>query len=142
MTESIRARGPWQLAFERLRGDRWAIVAAAGIAFIIVVALFAPWIAAAVDHSPEAQFRETGLSPSGIPVGPGREFLFGTDGLGRDVLVRIAYGARVSLVVGVVASGLAVAVLESIRCLNQRLFATCFLMVSVSLRSGCRTCAP
>jgi len=110
MTESIRARGPWQLAFERLRGDRWAIVAAAGIAFIIVVALFAPWIAAAVDHSPEAQFRETGLSPSGIPVGPGREFLFGTDGLGRDVLVRIAYGARVSLVVGMVASGLAVAV--------------------------------
>ena len=41
-----------------------------------------PWIAAAVDHSPEAQFRETGLSPSGIPVGPSRAFLFGTDGLG------------------------------------------------------------
>jgi peptide/nickel transport system permease protein len=72
--------------------------------------LFAPWISAAVEHSPEAQFRETGLSPSGIPVSPNREFLFGTDGLGRDVLVRIAYGARVSLLVGVLASGLAVVV--------------------------------
>jgi peptide/nickel transport system permease protein len=110
MSESIRARGPWKLAFERIRKDRWAIVAAACIGFIILVALFAPWIAAAVEHSPEAQFRETGLSPSGIPVGPNREFPFGTDGLGRDVLVRIAFGARVSLLVGVLASGLAVGV--------------------------------
>jgi peptide/nickel transport system permease protein len=110
MTGSIRARGPWKLAFERIRNDRWAIAATACIAFMIFVALFAPWIAGAVEHSPEAQFRETGLSPSGIPVGPNREFLFGTDGLGRDVLVRIAYGARVSLLVGVLASGLAVAV--------------------------------
>jgi peptide/nickel transport system permease protein len=110
VNESIRARGPWQLAFERLSRDRWATVATAGIAFTILVALFAPWIAATLEHSPEAQFRETGLSPSGIPVAPNREFLFGTDGLGRDILVRIAYGARVSLLVGVLASGLAVAV--------------------------------
>jgi peptide/nickel transport system permease protein len=109
MSETIRARGPWELAFERLVRDRWAIAAAAGIACIILVAVFAPLIAGALDHAPEAQFRENGLSPSGIPVGPSREFLFGTDGLGRDVLVRIAYGARVSLIVGVFASGLAVA---------------------------------
>jgi peptide/nickel transport system permease protein len=49
-----------------------------------------------------------GLSPSGIPIGPNRSFLLGTDNLGRDVLVRIAYGTRVSLLVGVVASALAV----------------------------------
>jgi peptide/nickel transport system permease protein len=110
VSEAIRARSPWKLAFERLHKDRWAIVATAGIAFTILVALFAPWIASALEHSPEAQFRETGLSPSGIPVAPNREFLFGTDGLGRDILVRIAYGARVSLLVGVLASGLAVAV--------------------------------
>ena len=110
MKESIRARGPWKLAFERLRGDRWAIAATAGIVFIVLVAVLAPWIAAALGHSPESQFRETGLSPSGIPVGPNGEFPFGTDGLGRDVLVRIAYGARVSLLVGVLASGLAVGV--------------------------------
>lgn len=110
MKSEIRGRGPWQLAFERLRRDRWAIAATAGIAGMVLLAVFAPVIASAVEHSPQAQFRETGLSPSGIPVSPSREFLFGTDGLGRDVLVRIAYGARVSLLVGILASSLAVCV--------------------------------
>jgi peptide/nickel transport system permease protein len=63
-----------------------------------------------VGHGPNEQFRTTGLSPEGIPVGPGSTFLFGTDDLGRDVLVRVLYGARISLLVGVVASGLAVVV--------------------------------
>ena len=40
----------------------------------------------------------------GIPVGPGADFWLGSDQLGRDVLVRLAYGARVSLLVGVLAS--------------------------------------
>lgn len=104
----IRARGPWQLAFERLRHDRAAIASAVTILFALVVALAAPLIAQLTGHSPIEQFTETGLSPSGIPVGPGAEFWLGTDGLGRDVLVRIAYGTRVSLLVGVLASALAV----------------------------------
>ena len=105
---SIRGRGPWELAFERLRHDRAAIASAITILFFVVVALAAPLIAMLAGHSPIEQFTETGLSPSGIPVGPGREFWLGTDGLGRDVLVRIAYGTRVSLLVGVLASALAV----------------------------------
>jgi ABC-type dipeptide/oligopeptide/nickel transport system permease subunit len=40
----------------------------------------------------------------GLPVAPNAEFLFGTDHLGRDVLVRLAYGAQVSLTVGVLAA--------------------------------------
>jgi peptide/nickel transport system permease protein len=104
----IRGRGPWELAFERLRHDRAAIASAITILFFVVVALAAPLIAMLAGHSPIEQFTETGLSPSGIPVGPGREFWLGTDGLGRDVLVRIAYGTRVSLLVGVLASALAV----------------------------------
>jgi peptide/nickel transport system permease protein len=74
---------------------------------IIVLAIVAPWVADITGHSPIEQFRETGLSPAGIPVGPGNEFWFGTDQLGRDVLVRLAYGARVSLLVDVLASLLA-----------------------------------
>jgi peptide/nickel transport system permease protein len=105
---SIRGRGPWELAFERLRHDRAAIASAITILFFVVVALAAPLIAMLTGHSAIEQFTETGLSPSGIPVGPGREFWLGTDGLGRDVLVRIAYGTRVSLLVGVLASALAV----------------------------------
>lgn len=110
MSGEIRGRGPWRLAFDRLRHDRWAIAAALCIVCVILLAIFAPLIAGLAHHSPEAQFREEGLSASGIPVGPNRTFLFGTDGLGRDVLVRIVYGARVSLLVGVLASSLAVLV--------------------------------
>src|SRR2546426_6336415 len=107
---SIRGRGPWELAFERLRQDRAAIWATIGIAAIVSLAVFAPVMARIVGHSAEAQFRQTGLSPSGIPVGPNRTFLLGTDGLGRDVLVRIAYGTRVSLLVAVSSSALALVV--------------------------------
>src|SRR3989304_2679079 len=108
--KEIRGRGPWELAFERLRRDRAAIAALVMIGMICLIAVFAPVVAAIVGHAPEAQYRETGLSPSGIPVGPNRTFLFGTDGLGRDILVRVAYGARISLLVGVVSSALAVMV--------------------------------
>jgi len=104
----IRGRGPWELAFERLRQDRAAIASAVTILLAVVVALAAPLVAHLTGHSPIEQFSETGLSPSGIPVGPGREFWLGTDGLGRDLLVRIAYGTRISLLVGVLASALAV----------------------------------
>jgi peptide/nickel transport system permease protein len=80
------------------------------IGVIVLLALCAPLIAHLVGHGPNEQFRTTGLTPEGIPVAPGSTFLFGTDDLGRDVLVRVIYGARISLLVGVVASGLAVVV--------------------------------
>jgi len=54
------------------------------------------------------QYRTTGLTPEGLPRPPGGEFWFGTDNLGRDVLVRIAYGARISLVVSLVSTVLTV----------------------------------
>ena len=72
--------------------------------------MLAPLIARLVGHGPDDQFLDIGLTPEGLPRGPSRTFLLGTDGLGRDVLVRVAYGARVSLLVGVVASALAVLV--------------------------------
>ncbi len=44
----------------------------------------------------------------GLPRGPNAQFWFGADGSGRDLFVRTMYGARTSLIVGVVASGIAV----------------------------------
>ncbi|MCF8565387.1 ABC transporter permease [Alicyclobacillus tolerans] len=70
------------------------------IALLILVAVFAPVIA---THNPIHQF-SNGLNPDGTPVAPSRKFIFGTDGLGRDVFSRVVYGARVSLIVGVVAT--------------------------------------
>ena len=54
--------------------------------------------------TPIEQYRDTGLTEMGLPVAPNGEFVFGNDQLGRDVLVRLAYGASVSLTVGVLAS--------------------------------------
>ncbi len=105
---SIRSRSPWELTLERLRSDRAALMSAAVLLAVVLVAAIAPLIARAVGHGPGEQFLDTGLSETGIPVAPNRTFLLGTDSLGRDVLVRIAFGARISLVVGFLASALAV----------------------------------
>jgi peptide/nickel transport system permease protein len=106
----IEGRSPWRLAFDRLRHDRVAIASAVVIVLVALMAIFAPVVSAIVGHGPDTQYRTTGLSPAGIPVGPNSTFLLGTDELGRDVLVRIFYGARVSLLAGVGASVIAVAI--------------------------------
>jgi peptide/nickel transport system permease protein len=108
--KEIQGRSPWQLAWARLRHDRVAIASAIVILLITLVAIFAPVIARLVGHGPGDQYPFTGLTPYGLPVGPNRTFLLGTDDLGRDVLVRVAYGSRISLIAGLVASGLAVTV--------------------------------
>jgi ABC-type dipeptide/oligopeptide/nickel transport system permease subunit len=102
--EKIQGRSTWQLAWVRLRRDRAAVISAAVIVVIILVAIFAPLFATITGHGVNQQFRTTGLSSFGLPVGPGKTFLLGTDDQGRDILVRLAYGARISLFVGVVAT--------------------------------------
>ncbi len=106
----IEGRSPWALAWQRLRRDRVAMISLGVIVAIVLVAIFAPVLAAITGHPPNEQYREAGLSPDGLPVAPSSTFWFGTDDLGRDILVRIAYGARVSLLVGVVATALTVAI--------------------------------
>lgn len=98
----IEGRSTWQLAWARLRKDRAAVISAAVILLIILIAIFAPAFAAATGHGVDHQYRTTGLTPDGLPRGPSGKFLLGTDDLGRDILVRLAYGARISLFVGVV----------------------------------------
>ena len=75
---------------------------------MVLLAAVAPLTASAVGHGPAQQYLDVGLSETGIPLAPNRTFLLGTDSLGRDILVRIAYGTRVSLLVGLFASALAV----------------------------------
>jgi len=106
----IAARGPVALAFARLRRDRIALISFTVIVLILLVAILAPLIAAITGHSPDRQYRDTGLTADGLPVGPNGDFWLGTDKLGRDVLVRLAYGSRISLIVGVLASLCAVAI--------------------------------
>ena len=105
----IQGRSPWQLAWERLRTDRAAVIAAVTIAAIVIAALMAPLIAAWVGHGPNQQFIDIGENANGGPVPPSGIFWLGTDSSGRDLFVRIVYGARVSLAVGVLATMIAIA---------------------------------
>jgi ABC-type dipeptide/oligopeptide/nickel transport system permease subunit len=106
----IEGRSPWRLAYERLRTDRAAMISLVVIVLIALMAIFAPLFALVTGHGDYTQYRTAGLSPDGLPVAPNSHFILGTDDQGRDVLVRIAYGSRISLLVGVVATALEVAI--------------------------------
>jgi peptide/nickel transport system permease protein len=104
----IEGRTPLQLAWARMRRDRITMVSLGFVVFLCLVAIFAPLLTAIIGHGPNQQFPNTGLQYSGLPVGPGHGgFLLGGDDLGRDVLSRVIYGARVSLEVGVGATAIA-----------------------------------
>jgi peptide/nickel transport system permease protein len=99
---AIEGRSQWWLTWQRLRGDKVAVASAVMIVIIAGLAIAAPAFAALTGHGPTQQFPNTGISATGVPVGPGKQFWLGADELGRDLFVRILYGARISLFVGVV----------------------------------------
>jgi peptide/nickel transport system permease protein len=99
---------PSQLFWRRFRRDRFAIAGLVFIAFMIFVATGGgPISAAATDHGPNAVFVHEATNEVGLPVGPSGTFWFGADTAGRDLFVRVIYGARTSLTVAFLATGLA-----------------------------------
>lgn len=108
--KAIEGRSPFVLALRRLRRDKVAMVSLTVIVLIVLMAVLAPVFAAVTGHPPNEQYRDIGLTPDGLPRGPNGTFWLGTDDLGRDILVRIAYGARVSLLVGVLATAITVVI--------------------------------
>jgi oligopeptide transport system permease protein len=96
-------RSLWRDAWSRLIHNKAAVAGAIVILFFMAVAIFAPVLA---PHNPLELNSGKGFLPpmwversatgkAGTP-----EFILGTDSLGRDVLSRVIYGARVSMVVG------------------------------------------
>lgn len=96
------APGP-QSALARLLQRKLALFGLALIALIVGGAVCAPLLA---PFDPNDQMFD-GLTLEGAPMPPGGPFLLGTDLLGRDLFSRLLYGARTSLIIGVVANGLA-----------------------------------
>ncbi|MBD2463710.1 ABC transporter permease [Oscillatoria sp. FACHB-1407] len=90
--------------WNQFKRDRLAVIGAVIVAIFVIVSIAAPVIA---PYSPTEQFVE-GLSLQGSPLPPSSQFWLGTDLLGRDLFTRLLYGARVSLLVGVVANAIAV----------------------------------
>ena len=88
----------WQDAWARLRGNRLAMFGLGFLLLIIVLCLLTPWI---MPYGYEQQDLRLGAS------GPSPAHWLGTDTFGRDLLTRILYGGRVSLLVGFIATAVA-----------------------------------
>lgn len=99
----VAGRSPLSLAFARLRRDRAAMISLGVIVLIIIIAIIAPVFSKITGHGPNDQYYDIPLARTiyGQPAAPSHEFWLGTDNSGRDVLVRIAYGARTSLIIGI-----------------------------------------
>lgn len=106
---AVVARGPWQLAWRRLRKDKVALISGAILILIILVAVFAPLINDMIGQKPDFQ-DPSGTDANGLPIGPSAAHLFGADSLGRDVLARMISGSQVSLGIGLLSTALAVVI--------------------------------
>ncbi len=103
----IAARSPLALFWRRFRRDRVAVASLAFIAFLIVVAIAAPLVVELLGL-PGPNVENPNLTNAfGSPIGPSAAHPFGVDQLGQDVMSRVIYGTRVSLVVGIVGAAIA-----------------------------------
>ena len=102
MTYASAAKSAPQGALGRLLSRKLAVLGLVLIVLVLGGALAAPWIA---PFAPDQQNFD-GLTIEGSPLPPGGAYLMGTDLLGRDLFSRILYGARTSLIIGIVANGL------------------------------------
>ncbi|EHS49306.1 ABC-type transporter, integral membrane subunit [Rhizobium sp. PDO1-076] len=93
-------------ALKELARQPSALFGLAIILGVLILALAAPLIA---PFDPDNQMFD-GLTLEGAPMPPGGQFLLGTDTLGRDLFSRLLYGARTSLIIGLVANGVAVTI--------------------------------
>ena len=93
-------RNELRRAFESMVASRWALVGMLILAIVTFVANFGPWLA---PFDPNRQNILMRLLEPGSPGAGGMTYWLGSDQLGRDVLSRLLFGARVSLLVGVAA---------------------------------------
>ena len=130
--ETIQGKSPWYLAYLRLRRDKLALAFGALFIAIVLFCLAAPlWANYVADTGPNENHltekidiggNETYVvAPNGIPLGPGfhAKFLLGADDNGRDVMVRLMYGGRTSIYIGIMAA-----------------FITTFFAVAVGVAAG------
>ncbi|MGE0723055.1 MAG: ABC transporter permease [Alphaproteobacteria bacterium] len=94
---ATRDRSPLAESLAAFGRNRWAVAAALVAAGFALVALLAPWIA---PHDPHEGDLLRRLQPPGWAEGGEWAFPLGCDALGRDILSRIVFGARVSILIG------------------------------------------
>jgi peptide/nickel transport system permease protein len=107
---SVARKSPSRLFWERFRQDKAAVGGAAVIQIRILIAIAGGPIAQALTGHHPNDIVPNSQDDFGVPFGPGSHLWFGADAEGRDLFVRTMYGARISLFVGIVASGFAVSI--------------------------------
>src|SRR6266700_256347 len=105
---SIVRKTPRRLFWERFSQDKAALAGGVVIGVLVLIALFGGPIAQALTGHAPNDIVPNSQDEFGVPLGPNSNLWFGADAEGRDLFVRTMYGARISLFVGVVASGFAV----------------------------------
>lgn len=122
VVQGVKARGYWEQIWLRLRRDKLALAGGGFIIFMFLVAFIgAPIAARLLGHGPNDQFFEAVDADTFLPVGPFTEvstpdggktlFILGADStIGRDLFLRMLYGAQTSLEVAVFATFISVAV--------------------------------
>jgi ABC-type dipeptide/oligopeptide/nickel transport system permease subunit len=148
-----RSRSASRLFWERFREDRAAMVAAGVILLLVVIAIVGGPIAAWITGHPNTAAYQSRMEDEfGLPLGPNKQFWFGADGEGRDLFVRTMYGARTSLIVGVLASifaviiGLVVGLVAGyyrgfvdtvLSRIGDVMLATPYLLISIGIVAAC-----
>ena len=90
-------QSPFAAFWAAFKENKGAVAGMCVLVFVGVIAILADFVA---PHSPLEQFRDAVRAPPVWEQGGSWKFILGTDGLGRDMLSRIIYGARVSLFIG------------------------------------------
>ena len=104
----VAARSPFQLFWRRFRKDKVALVALCFIVLLILCALFDSLLRKVVGVPGPGVQSTDARDIFGLPTGPSSAHPFGVDDLGRDVFARVLSGARVSLLVAFIGTGLSV----------------------------------
>ncbi|MEJ5992039.1 ABC transporter permease subunit [Ramlibacter sp. PS3R-8] len=90
--------GPWREFWISFSANRGAVAGLFVVVGLLLLALFAPWVA---PHAPDATNSAAFLKPPVWQAGGSAKYLLGTDAIGRDILSRLIYGARLSLSIGI-----------------------------------------
>ena len=99
--------GPWREFWVAFSANKGAVMGLVVIAVLLLVALFAPWLA---PHDPNATDSAIFLKPPAWQQGGSFSYFLGTDAIGRDILSRLMFGARLSLSIGVAVVAISVVV--------------------------------
>lgn len=111
--KAIEGRSLGRIAWDRMKRDKVTLAGGTVVLLLILAAIFAPVISALIGQSPDARHEELidplFSTPKGALGGISSEHLLGVEPVsGRDILARIVYGARVSILVGFLSAFVAV----------------------------------